>query len=263
MMGEHTDLWNAHRSGWDVGRLFEPTPPSPPVLLQWMSRGLTEIFELFLHYLFKEWAQYRVEFPACTKSYLAASPPPHLWDMSKDNGKNNMGVMWTSELAHLAPDLQFFLINVNTNLRQCRLHLCPNNYFRRTKKCMVNFLATPNRWLNNLEDTHAVLKVCYCVTRDLLPGLVIGGGHQSRTKIRGIIWKVGNVCPDMCFLICLTLVITISPESYLAILSHTVYPLGSSLNKLDFGNKRWTLVWHRNVLLQHVFWILFHNCHSV
>lgn len=126
---------------------------------------------------------------------------------------------------------------MNTNIRWCRLPFCPNDYFRRTKKCMVNFLATLNRWLNTLEDTHAMLKVCYCVTTDLLLGLVIGGGYQSRTKIRGIIWKVRNVCPDMCFLICLILVITISLESYLAILSHTVYPLGPRLNKLDFGNK--------------------------
>lgn len=194
--------------------------------------------------------------PAQSPTWL----PPHLltfWEMSKDNGKNNTGVMWTSEVAHLAPDLQFclffcflFFTNVNTNIRQYRLHFYPNNYFRCTKKCMVNFLATLHRWLNTLEDTHAMLKVCYC---HLLPELVIGGGHQSRTKIRGIIWKVRNVCPDMCFLICLILVITISPESYLAILSHTVYPLGSRLNKSDFGNKRWTLVWHHNVLLQHIF----------
>lgn len=139
MMGEHTDLWNAHRSGWDVGRLFEPTPPPPPVLLQWMSRGLTEIFELFLHYLFKEWAQYWVEFPTCpSPTWL----PPHLLTFeiwAKIMEKNNTGVMWTSEVAHLAPDLQFFFMNVNTNIGQCKLHFCPDNYFRRTKKCMVNF----------------------------------------------------------------------------------------------------------------------------
>lgn len=100
---------------------------------------------------------------------------------------------------HLTCSFFFFNESEYKQIRQCRLHFGLNNYLRRSKKCMVNFLATLNRWLNTLEDTHVMLKACYCVTTDLLPGLVIGGGHQSRTKIRGIIWEVRNVCPDVFF----------------------------------------------------------------
>lgn len=71
---------------------------------------------------------------------------------------------WCGQVRSLTWHLtcSFFFTNVNTNIRQCRLHFCPNNYFRRTKKCMVNFLATLNRWLNTLDSCNVEgMLLCY------------------------------------------------------------------------------------------------------
>lgn len=56
---------------------------APPVNEPWPHRNLWAFSPLFVQGV----GPVLSGIPNLPKSYLAASPPPHLWDMSKDNGK--------------------------------------------------------------------------------------------------------------------------------------------------------------------------------